>query len=284
MDSLRSRTIRLAFTSPELRAALLPLLTRTAAEEPDVDPKTILEALSEVTKNPDEYGVEDTDTLDKLKAHVESLLDGAPEPEGKTASALANGLKLAAAGVKVINAAMKATRHIAEKVPKAKGLYDKALSNTLGIAYAAVCIGTAATLSAIAPDHPIAKHAAEYDTMATQASEHLPLLEKLRQKTLAVVEATSDDDVKTSVAMMEKAASAVKKSMGVSDETIKASIEVHRSLQELFGHFIGKEVKHTDPKGDGGSSTRTYKEYAEEKAKSGERPMPKDEWESRYGK
>lgn len=287
MSTLRAKTIRLAHSRPDLRPHLLPLLSRVAAKKPNLDPNMILKALSDIAKDPEKYGVEDSDTLDELSRQVRKLMtefargESKLKTRNKKASVLSSALRLAAIGFDTVGSAVAAGRHVASKHPKLKESYDEVLKNTLGVAYSALCLGTAAALSTIAPNHPIAQHASDYESAMSNVEENISALEKMRDKTKAVVESMSDDEVEVSINMMRKAVKAVTNSKAlpeVDQETIEASVKIHNSLQDLFGEFTGIKVKKP-----GHGAKRTYKEYAEEKKGKGERPMDREQWEARFG-
>lgn len=288
MSELRSKLIRVAYTHPELRGDLLPLITAAEKQEAfKLDPDEVFGALKAIAKDPARYGVKDADK-EKL-ADLLKTLNGAEHPDTKTASPFSKAMSLVAKGVETVNAAIHASRHVAEHAPKLKKVYDGVMKNSLGISYSMVCLGVASTLARIAPDHPIAQHASEWDTQVAERAKDLPLLEKMRAKTLHVVKNMSDDEVEVSIGMMRKV---VEKLKGpprpkVSDDFVQSSVKVHRSLQTLYGEFVGEHIEHKphgDKKPSKGEAGHSYDDYVEKKKRDGGHPMSRKDWEARYGK
>jgi hypothetical protein len=278
-------------------------ITRTASGR-TVNPKKVFAALAEIQADPKKFGVSDEGMaeLEKLVEALKPLEEGgksedAADTTDKTAS-VAGNLALVAGGISLLAATVKCVRTYASKSPKFKKLLDSTLEKTAGLAYTALCIGTAAALCALAPDHPIAKHAKEFDEAANTAQLDLPFMRKMQDKTTHIVNSTNDDDVNTSLGFISKwlaKAKLAKNNMCISGDVLAQSLNMHHALQDLHTAFSGKlDTSSTEkPSKDDEESSgkepateegghRTYEEYREDKKQRGGPVMEKDQWEARF--
>lgn len=294
----RSRLIRLAAGMERgdgVRRAILAGLSgrRLAAEKKtEVDPEEVFRALAEVSADPDKYGVEES-SRGRLTELVEAFDpvfgSGKPAKGGrgsrKKAADVGDALALAVGGVGLVTAALGAARAFAERSGVKRETVTSFLENTVGAAYAAAALGAAAVLCRVAPEHPIAAHAAQYDEMAAEAAKDLPVIERMTKKVEHVVENMGDKDMDKSLAMIS--GTMVKTYMlspppVIPPKVVKKSLDMHHALQDLHDVIHGRPIGTAKQKSnvEGGAS---YAAYLEKKKTEGGKPMGKKEWEARYG-
>lgn len=296
----------------------------TGSSDFQIDPEAIFTCLVQIAQDPEKWGVseDDQESLTTLSDLLKPLSDkgdkedkeeepddektqgsedrgyGANEPvkylenvgkgdgHAKEAS-ISSALDMASTGVKLLQGLVRLSKKLADKAHIGKK-YEHVVEKTLGIAYSMVCLGTAATLCHIAPDHPIAQHAQEFDHAVEQAAPDLSTVKKLLDKTTYIVGNTNDDDVDKSLQWM---GTTVKKVRGTSEavhiptEVLQSSLKMHHALQDLYGAFRsepgGEAKSEHEPEGPGAG---TYDDYIKWKKTEGGRPMAKDDWEARYKK
>lgn len=294
----RSRLIRLAAVMEPgdgVRRAILAGLRRSrVGAEKRIDPAEVFGALAEISADPDKYGVK-AESRARLTELVEAFDpvfgSGRPAKGGKgkggkkKAADIGDALALAVGGVGLVTAALGAARAFAERSGIRRETVTSFLENTVGAAYAAAALGAAAVLCKVAPEHPIAAHAAQYDEMAAEASKDLPVIERMTKKVEHVVENMGDRDMDKSLAMISD--TMVKTYMlspppVIPPKVVNRSLDMHHALQDLHDVIRGRPIGTAKEKSnvEGGA---TYAAYLEKKKTEGGRPMGKKEWEARYG-
>ena len=261
-----------------------------ASDKVDLDPKSVFTAMAEISKDPEKYGVSE-ENRGKLKELVKILgpLSDSSNKGFKEASldkeaGLGTAIGMAAAGVGLLAAGIHVARKAAKKTGTVGQSVESFLRTSIGAAYTAAFLGTAAVLSKIAPDHPIAAHAADYDRMVEERKEDIPLLKKFSEKARHVVQSMGDRDMDTSLGMITKGLQKlglVKPPPVIPPEVVESSLKMHHNLQDLHDAISGRPLGTSKAKSN---EARTYDDYAKEKKKEGGPVMEKDEWEARFKK